>query len=165
MLHTMSISKSSLYPLLLFCFVWCKSKITKTEIAILHRMYVQLKYDRLIKFCADWFLMRFVYGALLLIASITPKTFIGLKLYKYAPNKYFTAILYAAFRLSPDIQSSTKYSPYIIVGWPTNNNTLFLDNLILMFYKSSKSICLIHKYKKDSSIKLLSLHFIMADNV
>ncbi len=32
--------------------------------------------------------MRFVYGALLLIASITPKTFIGLKLYKYAPNKY-----------------------------------------------------------------------------
>lgn len=88
MLHTMSISKSSLYPLLLFCFVWCKSKITKTEIAILHRMYVQLKYDRLIKFCADWFLMRFVYGALLLIASITPKTFIGLKLYKYAPNKY-----------------------------------------------------------------------------
>lgn len=51
-------------------------------------MYVQFKYDRLIKFCADWFLMKFVYDALLLIASITPKTFIGLKLYKYAPNKY-----------------------------------------------------------------------------
>ena len=32
--------------------------------------------------------MKFVYDALLLIASITPKTFIGLKLYKYAPNKY-----------------------------------------------------------------------------
>ena len=34
-------------------FVLCKSRITKTEIAILHRMYVQFKYDRLIKFCAD----------------------------------------------------------------------------------------------------------------
>lgn len=32
--------------------------------------------------------MKFVYDALLLIASITLKTFIGLKLYKYAPNKY-----------------------------------------------------------------------------
>lgn len=35
--------------------------------------------------------MKFVYGALLLIASITPTTFIGLKLYKYAPNKYIAA--------------------------------------------------------------------------
>lgn len=35
--------------------------------------------------------MKFVYDALLLIASITPKTFIGLKLYKYAPNKYIAA--------------------------------------------------------------------------
>ena len=35
--------------------------------------------------------MKFVYGALLLIASITPTTFIGLKLYKYATNKYIAA--------------------------------------------------------------------------
>lgn len=53
MFYTMSISKISHYPLLLFCFVLCKSRITKTEIAILHRIYVQLKYDRFIKFCAD----------------------------------------------------------------------------------------------------------------
>ena len=38
MFYTMSISKISHYPLLLFCFVLCKSRITKTEIAILHRI-------------------------------------------------------------------------------------------------------------------------------